>query len=76
MKVRLVEAGSPCRAERRKRKELTEDQKHEIKEAFELFDTDKDKEIDYHELKVRTSDPTSVPFKQVHASLQHKCYHN
>uniref|UniRef100_G3PSB8 EF-hand domain-containing protein n=2 Tax=Gasterosteus aculeatus aculeatus TaxID=481459 RepID=G3PSB8_GASAC len=40
------------RAERRKRKELTEDQKHEIKEAFELFDTDKDKEIDYHELKV------------------------
>lgn len=37
---------------RKKRRELTEDQKHEIKEAFELFDTDKDKEIDYHELKV------------------------
>lgn len=35
-----------------KKKELTEDQKDEIKEAFELFDTDKDKEIDYHELKV------------------------
>lgn len=34
-------------------KELSEDQKHEIKEAFELFDTDKDHEIDYHELKVR-----------------------
>uniref|UniRef100_H2VEJ4 Centrin 3 n=2 Tax=Takifugu TaxID=31032 RepID=H2VEJ4_TAKRU len=33
-------------------KELSEDQKHEIKEAFELFDTDKDQEIDYHELKV------------------------
>ncbi|KAF3848505.1 hypothetical protein F7725_015002, partial [Dissostichus mawsoni] len=31
---------------------MSEDQKHEIKEAFELFDTDKDKEIDYHELKV------------------------
>lgn len=37
---------------RKKRRELTEDQKHEIKEAFELFDTDKDQEIDYHELKV------------------------
>lgn len=33
-------------------RELSEDQKHEIKEAFELFDTDKDQEIDYHELKV------------------------
>uniref|UniRef100_A0A8D3EFU6 EF-hand domain-containing protein n=1 Tax=Scophthalmus maximus TaxID=52904 RepID=A0A8D3EFU6_SCOMX len=40
------------KTKRRKRRELTEDQKHEIKEAFELFDTDKDKEIDYHELKV------------------------
>ncbi|CAB1445235.1 unnamed protein product [Pleuronectes platessa] len=39
-------------AKRRKRRELTEDQKHEIKEVLELFDTDKDKEIDYHELKV------------------------
>uniref|UniRef100_A0A3B3YU62 EF-hand domain-containing protein n=1 Tax=Poecilia mexicana TaxID=48701 RepID=A0A3B3YU62_9TELE len=37
---------------RKWRRELTEDQKHEIKEAFDLFDTDKDKEIDYHELKV------------------------
>uniref|UniRef100_A0A8C2BFL1 Centrin 3 n=1 Tax=Cyprinus carpio TaxID=7962 RepID=A0A8C2BFL1_CYPCA len=37
---------------RKKRRELTEEQKDEIKEAFELFDTDKDKEIDYHELKV------------------------
>lgn len=35
---------------------MTEEQKHEIKEAFELFDTDKDKEIDYHELKV------NIPF--------------
>ncbi|XP_053735118.1 centrin-3 [Synchiropus splendidus] len=33
-------------------RELTEEQKHEIKEAFDLFDTDKDQEIDYHELKV------------------------
>ncbi|XP_004074514.1 centrin-3 [Oryzias latipes] len=35
-----------------KRRELTEEQKHEVKEAFDLFDTDKDRQIDYHELKV------------------------
>lgn len=40
------------KTKRKKRRELTEEQKSEIKEAFELFDTDKDKEIDYHELKV------------------------
>ncbi|KAG7476905.1 centrin-3 [Megalops cyprinoides] len=40
------------RTKRKKRRELTEEQKQEVKEAFELFDTDKDKEIDYHELKV------------------------
>lgn len=34
------------------RPELTEEQKVEIKEAFELFDTDKDNALDYHELKV------------------------
>lgn len=32
--------------------ELTEDQRQEIKEAFELFDTEKTGRIDYHELKV------------------------
>lgn len=32
--------------------ELTDEQRQEIKEAFELFDTDKDGAIDYHELKV------------------------
>ena len=37
----------------KKRRELSEEQKQEIKEAFELFDTDKDNAIDYHELKVR-----------------------
>lgn len=36
----------------RERPELTEEQKQEIKEAFELFDSDKDNAIDYHELKV------------------------
>ncbi|KAI9806604.1 MAG: hypothetical protein M1825_006061 [Sarcosagium campestre] len=32
--------------------ELTEEQREEINEAFSLFDLDKDKRIDYHELKV------------------------
>jgi len=41
------------RKERRKvRQELTEEQRQEIKEAFDLFDTDKTGTIDYHELKV------------------------
>ncbi len=48
-----------CRAEfaldkskKKKKRELAEEQKQEIKEAFDLFDTDKDRAIDYHELKV------------------------
>ncbi|XP_039265674.1 centrin-3-like [Styela clava] len=40
------------KSKRKKRREISEEQKQEIKEAFELFDTDKDKFIDYHELKV------------------------
>ncbi|KAI9722882.1 MAG: hypothetical protein M1812_001330 [Candelaria pacifica] len=32
--------------------ELSEEQREEINEAFGLFDLDKDKKIDYHELKV------------------------
>ena len=47
------------------RPELTEEQKLEIKEAFDLFDTDKDGCLDYHELKVgldsaRFATPTKV----------------
>ncbi|KAJ7690577.1 hypothetical protein B0H14DRAFT_2486831 [Mycena olivaceomarginata] len=34
------------------RPELSDAHKTEIKEAFELFDTDKDGAVDYHELKV------------------------
>lgn len=34
------------------RPEVTEEQKQEIKEAFDLFDTEKTGTIDYHELKV------------------------
>uniref|UniRef100_A0A8C5LXJ3 Centrin 3 n=1 Tax=Leptobrachium leishanense TaxID=445787 RepID=A0A8C5LXJ3_9ANUR len=40
------------KTKKKKRRELTEEQKQEIKDAFELFDTDKDKAIDYHELKI------------------------
>jgi centrin-3 len=32
--------------------DLSDEQRAEIKEAFELFDADKDGAIDYHELKV------------------------
>nr|AAZ15804.1 centrin 3 [Blastocladiella emersonii] len=32
--------------------ELTDDQKHEVREAFDLFDSDKDGRLDYHEVKV------------------------
>jgi centrin-3 len=42
----------PAKGKRRQRTELTEEQKQEIKEAFDLFDTDKTGTIDYHELKV------------------------
>ncbi|KAG8911770.1 Calcium-binding component of the spindle pole body (SPB) half-bridge [Tulasnella sp. 417] len=34
------------------RPEISDEQRQEIKEAFELFDTDKDGALDYHELKV------------------------
>ena len=36
----------------KRRRELTDEQKQEIREAFDLFDSDKDRAIDYHELKV------------------------
>ena len=36
----------------RKRRELTDEQRQEIKEAFELFDQDRDGALDHHELKV------------------------
>lgn len=44
---------SKGRGSKGKRRELGEEQKQEIKEAFDLFDTDKDRAIDYHELKVK-----------------------
>merc|ERR1712166_780697 len=46
-------SGAPQSMPKRgRRPELTEEQKQEIKEAFDLFDTDKTGTIDYHELKV------------------------
>ena len=33
-------------------RDLSDEQKEEIREAFGLFDLDKDQRIDYHELKV------------------------
>ena len=39
------------RVMRKKRQEVSEEQKQEITEAFNLFDTDKDQALDYHELK-------------------------
>lgn len=38
---------------RQTRQELTEEQKAEIREAFEIFDMDKDGALDFHEFKVR-----------------------
>ena len=38
---------------RRRPRELTEEQKAEVREAFEIFDMDKDGALDFHEFKVR-----------------------
>lgn len=46
----LSSPSSPAQGDR---PQLSEDQKQEIKEAFELFDTEKAGSLDYHELKVR-----------------------
>ena len=43
------------KSRRRRRRELNDDQKQEIVEAFNLFDTDKDQAVDYHELKVHST---------------------
>ena len=37
----------------RKRFEISEEQKQEIKEAFDIFDTDRDGIIDHHQIKVK-----------------------
>ena len=48
--------GNSLAARRRQiRMELTEEQKAEIREAFEIFDMDKDGALDFHEFKVKTT---------------------
>jgi centrin-3 len=43
----------------RRRRELTDEQRQEIKEAFDLFDTNKDGFLDYHELKASARESTA-----------------
>jgi Ca2+-binding EF-hand superfamily protein len=45
-------AVSSINRKRSQRLELTEEQKAEIREAFEIFDMDKDGALDFHEFKV------------------------
>ena len=52
--------GSGDKGRRRKRRELSDEQKQEVVEAFNLFDTDKDQAIDYHELKVKSINSLSL----------------
>ncbi|KAG4301695.1 hypothetical protein PCK1_002180 [Pneumocystis canis] len=49
---RRLHSDSPTVRGSQIRSEITEEQRHEIKEAFELFDSDKDGIIDYHGLKI------------------------
>ena len=58
----LMRGAKPSKGRRR---ELTEEENDEIKEAFDLFDNDKDNELDYHEFKVivcRSIEHPSVTF--------------
>ncbi|PAV22664.1 Ca2+-binding EF-hand [Pyrrhoderma noxium] len=48
----MYSAATKAKRRSHARPELSDEQKQEIKEAFELFDTDKDRCLDYHELKV------------------------
>ncbi len=50
--LRKTDAFGGIKPRRNVRQDLTEEQRQEIKEAFDLFDTDKTGTIDYHELKV------------------------
>eukprot|EP00243_Klebsormidium_subtile_P006943 TRINITY_DN3019_c0_g1_i3.p1 TRINITY_DN3019_c0_g1~~TRINITY_DN3019_c0_g1_i3.p1 ORF type:complete len:201 (+),score=45.64 TRINITY_DN3019_c0_g1_i3:809-1411(+) len=45
-------SGSLSRGGRRAKKEITEDEKQEIREAFDLFDSNKAGKIEYREVKV------------------------
>lgn len=45
---------------RRRPRELTEEQKAEVREAFEIFDMDKDGALDFHEFKVRNAPQQAI----------------
>lgn len=47
------------------RMELTEEQKAEIREAFEIFDMDKDGALDFHEFKVSSVYAWRLPHHQL-----------
>lgn len=47
----LLKQSQSAAKRRAQRPELSDEQKQEIKEAFDLFDINKDGCIDYHELK-------------------------
>jgi len=49
---RTLPISTPSHTHHTPARTLSDDQRAEIKEAFELFDSDKDGAIDYHELKV------------------------
>ena len=59
------------KSRRRRRRELTEEQKQEIVEAFNLFDSDKDQALDYHELKVSDDTMLADSFATTRAQLSH-----
>lgn len=46
--LRKTDAFGSIKPRRNVRQDLTEEQRQEIKEAFDLFDTDKTGTIDYH----------------------------
>ena len=50
--------------------ELTEEQKQEIREAFDLFDADGSGTIDAKELKVRTSNAIFIHYILITFSLK------
>lgn len=62
MSSSLLKQSHPAKR-RPQRPELADEQKQEIKEAFDLFDINKDGCIDYHELKYGIASVPSVPFR-------------
>lgn len=51
-RVTSTQQGASLRGASQLKKELLEEQKQEIREAFNLFDMNNDGYLDYHELKV------------------------